>query len=75
MSRLKKTTPCAPDSFNCVANGAQSVVSWAKGSEATSRAPLANIVRSALSAGRKLRGEEPFEKPDPALQPAVAAAV
>ena len=26
-----------------------------------------NIVKSALSAGRKLRGEEPFEKPDLAM--------
>ncbi len=30
-----------------------------------------NIVKSALSAGRKMRGEEPFEKPDVAMpQPA-----
>jgi carbon-monoxide dehydrogenase small subunit len=31
-----------------------------------------NIVKSALSAGRKLRGEEPFEKPDVALAAAGA---
>src|SRR5207253_1026379 len=32
-----------------------------------------NIVKSALSAGLKLRGEEPFEKPDRAMsEPAVA---
>jgi aerobic carbon-monoxide dehydrogenase small subunit len=33
-----------------------------------------NIVKSALSAGRKLRGEEPFEKPDTALTEAAPAA-
>jgi carbon-monoxide dehydrogenase small subunit len=34
-----------------------------------------NIVNSALSAGRKLRGEEPFEKPDVSVaEPATAAA-
>jgi len=34
-----------------------------------------NIVKSALSAGRKLRGEEPFEKPDlPIVQPVGAGA-
>jgi len=34
-----------------------------------------NIVKSALSAGRKLRGEEPFEKPDVAMsEPATAGA-
>ncbi len=33
-----------------------------------------NIVKSALSAGRKLRGEEPFEKPDVALTESAAAA-
>ena len=31
-----------------------------------------NIVKSVLSAGRKLRGEEPFEKPDTALADASA---
>jgi len=33
-----------------------------------------NIVKSALSAGRKLRGEEPFEKPDTAMEAATAGA-
>src|SRR5438045_164619 len=32
-----------------------------------------NIVKSALSAGRKLRGEEPLEKPDVAMAEPVAA--
>jgi len=32
-----------------------------------------NIVKSALSAGRKLRGEEPFEKPDVAMTEAAGA--
>src|SRR5207244_9640151 len=34
-----------------------------------------NIVKSALSAGRKLRGEEPFEKPDVAMGEQVTAGV
>jgi carbon-monoxide dehydrogenase small subunit len=33
-----------------------------------------NIVNSALSAGRKLRGEEPFEKPDVTTSEAAPAA-
>jgi xanthine dehydrogenase iron-sulfur cluster and FAD-binding subunit A len=33
-----------------------------------------NIVKSALSASRKLRGEEPFEKPDPVMAEQATAA-
>jgi carbon-monoxide dehydrogenase small subunit len=34
-----------------------------------------NIVKSALSAGRKLRGEEAFERPDATAEPAAAGAL